>query len=78
MTMEIEAITVNTSNKSMLLGAATGIIGWLSQINWIGICGALVALVGLIVSVYFQIRRDRRETREHEARMRNYESNDVC
>lgn len=74
MNEKIEAVSIAASNKSMIAGAATGIVGWLSQINWIGVAGTLIALMGLLASIYFQIRRDHRETREHEARMKKYEA----
>ena len=55
----------------MLVGAATGFFGWLSQVNWIGIVGVLVAVLGLIVNTYFQARRDRREAAESDARIQS-------
>jgi len=64
-----EAAGISVSNKVVAGGATTGLFGWLTQINWIGAIGALVAIVGLAANIYFQIRRDRRETRESAARM---------
>lgn len=64
--MEVGAVSLG--NKMMTTGALTGAAGWLAQINWVGLTGAAVAVIGLAVSVYFQIRKDRRETREFEAR----------
>ena len=64
--MEVGAVSVG--NKMMVSGAVTGTAGWFAQINWVGLTGAAVAVIGLAVSVYFQIRKDRRETREYEAR----------
>ena len=66
----VEAVLVPAANKGMLVGAATGVAGWLSQVNWIGLSGVLVAVLGLIISAYFQIRRDRRETIESQERIR--------
>jgi Trk-type K+ transport system membrane component len=65
----VEAVGVSIANKGLVLGGATGFIGWLSQVNWIGISGVIVAAVGLLVSTYFQIRRDRRESIESAARI---------
>lgn len=65
----IEAVAVSVSNKGMLLGGATGFVGWLAQVNWIGIIGVAVAVLGLAANIYFQVRRDRREAAESAARL---------
>lgn len=57
------------SNKATLGGAATGLIGWLASINWIGLVGTMVAVVGLLANIYFQLRRDKREQVESDARI---------
>lgn len=57
------------SDKATLGGAATGVIGWLASINWIGLLGVVIAAVGLVANVYFQHRRDRREQLETAARI---------
>ena len=64
----IEAVVLPAANKGMMVGAATGFAGWISQVNWIGLSGVVVAVLGLVISTYFQIRRDRRENAEREAR----------
>jgi hypothetical protein len=66
----IEAVIVPAANKGMLAGGAVGLYGWLSQINWIGISGVVIALLGLLINLYFQLRRDRRETEEKAANAR--------
>lgn len=66
----VEAVGASIANKGMLVGGVTGMAGWLTQVNWIGVTGALVAVVGLLVNVYFQARRDRREAAESAARIR--------
>lgn len=65
----VEAAGISIANKTMAGGAATGLIGWLSQVNWIGVIGAGVAVVGLAANIYFQVRRDRRESAESNARI---------
>lgn len=65
----VEAAAISTANKTMVGGAVTGAVGWLSQVNWVGAVGALVAVVGLAANIYFQIRRDRRESAESQARI---------
>lgn len=64
-----EAAGISLANKTMIGGAGTGLVGWLSQVNWVGAVGALVAIVGLAANIYFQIRRDRRESAESKARI---------
>ena len=65
----VEVVGASVANKGMAVGAVVGTAGWLSQINWIGIAGVVVAVVGLLVSTYFQMRRDRREHAESQARI---------
>jgi len=65
----VDALAISVSNKGMLGGAITGLIGWLGQINWIGLGGFLIALIGLLANIYFQHRRDKRETFESHARI---------
>lgn len=64
-----EAAGISVANKTMAGGAATGLVGWLSQVNWIGAIGAAVAIIGLAANIYFQIRRDRRESTESRERI---------
>lgn len=64
-----DAAGISIANKTMLGGAATGLVGWFSQINWVGVIGAAVAVVGLASNIYFQMRRDRRESAESKARI---------
>lgn len=66
----VEAVGASVATKGMLAGAGTGLVGFLSQANWIGITGVVLAALGFAVNTYFQIRRDRREARESAARLR--------
>ncbi|NYT59417.1 holin [Alcaligenaceae bacterium] len=65
----IEAAGITIANKSMGVGAATGLLGFIASVNWLGVIGAFVAIVGLAVNVYFQVRRDRRESVESNERI---------
>jgi len=65
----VEAAGISVANKTMIGGAATGLVGWLSQVNWIGVIGVAVAVVGLAANIYFQVRRDRRESAESRERI---------
>lgn len=57
----IEAVGASIANKATLGGALTGVLGWLAQVNWIGLSGVLIALAGLALNHYFQVRREKRE-----------------
>lgn len=65
----VEAAGISLANKSMAAGAATGLAGFLSSVNWVGLTGVLIGAVGLAANIYFQIRRDRRESAESKARV---------
>lgn len=65
----VEAVGVSVATKGMWAGAGTGLAGFLSQANWIGIIGVLLAALGFLVNTWFQIRKDRRESAESEARI---------
>lgn len=69
----IESTAVSIGSKTTGGGALVGLVGFIAQINWIGVMGVIIALGGLAVNVYFSIRRDRRESRESEARIRAIE-----
>ncbi|WP_110995398.1 holin [Pseudomonas sichuanensis] len=65
----VEAVGVSVATKGMWTGAGAGFLGFLAQANWIGIIGVVLALLGFLVNTWFQIRKDRRESRESEARI---------
>ena len=65
----IEVVGASVANKGMVVGAAAGFIGWLSQVNWIGLSGVLIAMSGLAMNYYFSHRRDKREQAESLARI---------
>jgi hypothetical protein len=65
----VEVVGASVASKGMLTGGAVGLVGWLSQVNWIGITGVAVAVLGLVINVYFQWRKDHRESVESAARI---------
>ena len=65
----VEMVGASVANKGMIVGGAAGMVGWLSQVNWIGIAGVAVAVVGLLINLFFQVRKDRRESIESAARL---------
>lgn len=67
--MQHEDLAVSILNKTTAGGAATSVVGTVSQVDILTIVGVVVAIAGFLVSLFFQLRRDRRENKEHEARM---------
>ncbi len=65
----IDDAAITTATRTAEAGAGLGLVGWLMQINWIGLAGVVIAAVGLAANLYYQRRRDRRERTEHESRM---------
>lgn len=55
--------------KAMYTGAAIGGAGWILSSEGLAFCGLLMAALGTAVTVYVSLRRDRRDAREHQARM---------
>ena len=64
----VEVVGASVANKGMVAGAGAGIVGFFAQVNWIGISAVVVSVLGLLISTYFQIRKDRREAAESAAR----------
>lgn len=68
-TETIDNIGIVATNKTMWGGAWGGVVGWLANVNWLGLAGFLIALAGLVANVYFMRRRDKREEAESAARI---------
>lgn len=66
--MRIDDAAITVANRTTEVGAATGVVGWMTQVNWVGWAGVLIALIGLGSNIYFQRRRDKRERAESQAR----------
>lgn len=64
-----DQIAQNMASKMTVSGAIAGVVGWLSEINWLGLSAVAISLTGVVASVYFQHRRDKREQRESELRV---------
>lgn len=65
----VDAAAISTSSKVTAGGGTAGLIGFATSVNWLGVGGFLVAVLGLLVNLYFQRRRDRREREFHEAQL---------
>ena len=70
----VEVFGASVANKVTAGGAVAGVAGVASQINWLGIAGVAIALLGFVVSFYFQLRRDRRESAESAARIKSLQA----
>lgn len=64
----LEVVGASVANKTTVAGAVAGALGWMAQVNWLGLAGVLIALLGLLANIYFQHRRDKREQEEREER----------
>jgi len=65
----VEVVGASVASKGMLTGGAVGLVGFFSQVNWIGVSGVVIAVMGLMINLYFQVRKDRREHAESQARL---------
>lgn len=69
----LEATAISAASKTTYGGALAGIAGWLASQDWLTIVGVIVAVGGLASNLYFQIRRDRRESAVARARIAAYD-----
>lgn len=58
------------SAKISIGGAAGAVGGWALDSGTAATLGVVIAGIGTLASLFYNWRRDRREQREHEARMR--------
>ena len=65
----IETTLAAAGSKATYTGAGMTISGWALSSEAAVACGIVLGLVGLCVNFIFQLKRDRREQREHKARM---------
>lgn len=65
----MEVVGASAANKATAVGAVTGAVGWLAKVNWLGLSGVFIAILGFLVNFYFQYRRDKREAAESAARI---------
>lgn len=67
--MAFEDAAIIGAQRTTEGGAAVGVIGYLTSINWLGLTGLLIAVIGLWVQFHFQRKRDRREEELHRVKM---------
>lgn len=70
----LEATAAATASKATYTGSITTITGWLMSNEFIAVGGFALAVLGFAVNVYFRLKEDRRQQREHDAQMHEIES----
>lgn len=56
-------------SKATVTGGAASFAGFFMGIDWMGWIGIGVAVLGLLINVYFSWQRNQREKAEHELKM---------
>lgn len=51
---QIEQVVTSVSDKVTLGGAGTGVLGWATDNNTLGLIGVLIALGGFLVNWYYK------------------------
>ena len=65
-----EATAIAVSSKASLIASGTGLMAWAMSVNWLGWIAATVALLTFAANLFFQLRKDKRESREARQRAR--------
>lgn len=70
---------LDAASKTYLAAIGMGIVGFFSQIDWLGLIAILVSVLGLLIQAIALIRKERRESRKekremeaHAAKMKKY------
>lgn len=66
----VDQIAQSLTGKATFGSAIVGLFGYLSQINWIGLSAVIFGLISMAANIYFLVRRDRREKKESELRIK--------
>lgn len=69
----IDSALAKAGSLTTYVGAGTAGVGWITINELAALIGALAAVVGLAVQVYFTRQRNRREVALHRAQMRQYQ-----
>ena len=65
----IDTAAAALGSKATYTGAGAATLGWLASSEVSVVLGLAIAILGLLTNLVFQLRRDRREVREHQRRM---------
>jgi len=64
-----EATVIAVTSQITKASGITGAVAWLASNGYVAVAGVFLAAVSLVLNIYFQWKRDRRENREFERRM---------
>lgn len=70
MSGEAETTMAALSGKATYGGSAVAGVGWLTSNEGLAFCGLVVGFFGLLVQFYYAKKKDRREERESDLRIR--------
>jgi hypothetical protein len=65
----IDATLAAAGSKATVVGSGTTLVSWLLSSQFGVLIGLILSIAGFLINLYFKARRDRRDQREHEARM---------
>ena len=68
-----ESTIISLSSKTVTTSGTASFIAFMASLNWLGIFGLLVAIIGLMVNIHFQVQRNRREADESKLRIKMME-----
>ena len=66
----IDAALATAGSKVTYAGGTVAVGSWFLSNQFFGLVGAIGVVVGLLISLHFQRKQDRRNQQEYEARMR--------
>lgn len=68
-TPQTDGLISHAASEATKVGALTSGLGWVTSNTVIAILGLAVAILGFLVNLYFQNKRDKREAQLHDAKM---------
>lgn len=71
-----DATLAAAGSKAAYTGGSTAVIGWAMSSEVAAMLGVLIGIAGLLVNWYYRHKQDRREQREHEARLKGIYGDD--
>lgn len=69
-----DATMAAVGGKTTQVGAGASIVGWMLSSEFGVALGIAVSIVGLLVSLYYRRKQDKRHAIEHAAKMREYDA----
>ena len=65
----VDTAVTSAATKTMTCGGMTAAYGWVTSNEGIAIIGLVLTIIGFVINLIFQLRRDRRETALHKAEL---------